>query len=181
MMMKHKYKVLVLVLLVVVGVLVGCGQAGKAGKTGKTLQSTHTTFTMSGLPIQSLTHPGDYTITPVEDTPTTTIAKYQYPYPAVEQWHEVAVMSGWSEAEWPWVACVIFHESRGEAGHIAGLMQIKWSSHIDRITEMGGVRESLRDASFNLQVASAMYHEGQKGRPWHNSTAKCEREGVVAP
>lgn len=44
---------------------------------------------------------------------TAPLTTYQHPNPDVERWHSAAIHAGWSEAQWPVLACVIQGESHG--------------------------------------------------------------------
>ena len=34
--------------------------------------------------------------------------------PAADQWHDLALEVGWTQAQWPWLACIIERESHGD-------------------------------------------------------------------
>jgi hypothetical protein len=112
--------------------------------------------------------------------------RYTHWYPDVERWHDTALQNGWSEDEWPWLSCVIYHESRGDAhqdylGNY-GLISIVYATHTARVNRLGGMSyQSLWDPGFNLRVGSELFHEGQKGKPWRHATSSCGRLGFPVP
>lgn len=111
----------------------------------------------------------------------TTISTYRYPVAAIERWHTLALQNGWSEREWPWVACVIDHESDGDpnAGgyNDGGLMQIWYPAHTDR----GYTRLQMKEPAVSLRLGAIFFHEGQLGNPWKGATAECASRGFALP
>lgn len=80
---------------------------------------------------------------------------------AVGRWHDLAIQVGWTEAQWPTVACIIHRESRGQpnahnSAGATGLMQILQRYH-------PGV--NLYDPATNLRTGLKLYRL-RGWQPW---------------
>lgn len=86
-----------------------------------------------------------------------------------DQWHDLAMAVGWTEAQWPVLRCIISRESRGIASaknpnsSATGLLQIIASYHRGH---------DLYNPEVNLQVGLEMYNDvGWK--PWYYKPKPC--------
>ena len=113
----------------------------------------------------------------------TTLPAYVHPDPNVERWHALALSVGWPEAEWAWLSCVVFRESRGmpdayngrDRDRSYGLAQLNtkgalWGWYVALgLTD----RAQLFDPTTNLSAARAMFRQyGRK--PWRADRGSCE-------
>jgi hypothetical protein len=94
----------------------------------------------------------------------------------VERWHQAALQAGWSESQWPKLACVINRESRGNplsrTGHYFGLLQIN-NGALGYIQQAGGSSVwDLFDGPMNLRVGYRMYL-ARGWSPWSSTTGGC--------
>lgn len=89
------------------------------------------------------------------------------------QWHDLAVVAGWTEAQWPKVSCIIQRESGGDPNarsrtRDSGLMQIN-DMHVGWMRADGIIssRFDLFDPLTNLQAAHALFvRSGGSFGPW---------------
>lgn len=94
----------------------------------------------------------------------------------VERWHSLAIQAGWTEAQWPKLACIINRESRGNplsntSGHW-GLLQIHTGT-LGYIQQAGGTNIwQLFDPAMNLAVGYRMFLARGWG-PWASTTGGC--------
>ena len=89
----------------------------------------------------------------------------------VDGWHDVAIASGWSEAMWPWVRCVIRGESNGDPNALninartgdysLGLMQLNTRGSLWGWYKDHGLvdRAQLFDPYMNLHMAHVLFYE----------------------
>ena len=136
------------------------------------------TAPVSGLPAAAVaTQPA----APV--APRTTLPAYQHPDPNVERWHALALSVGWPEAEWAWLSCVVFRESRGmpdayngrDRDRSYGLAQLNTKGALWGWFVAQGLtdRAQLFDPTTNLYAARAMFLQfGRK--PWRADRGSCE-------
>lgn len=85
-----------------------------------------------------------------------------------DQWHDLAIQVGWTEAQWPTVRCIISRESNGRpevsnSAGATGLMQILQRYH-------PGV--NLFDPATNLATGLKLY-QLRGWQPWHHPTKPC--------
>jgi hypothetical protein len=122
-------------------------------------------------------------------TPTTTIepARYHHPVEDVDRWYESAIAAGWSEADWPRLACVIHRESRGNpAAHNPrypddsyGLIQLNMRAHRKWVGPLvGGDFNRLFNGYTNLSIGRTLFDKavgyyGNGWRPWFASNGSC--------
>lgn len=106
-------------------------------------------------------------------------------YDDVDRWHDTAIRVGWPETMWPWLACVMYRESRGDPtayngkdpGYGSfGLMQLnmgkgRWGTWRVYGPILGYDITTLYNPSVNLAVALDLYHRAKKARlrPWGRS------------
>jgi len=100
--------------------------------------------------------------------PTKASGTYKSKHPEVEQWHSLAIKAGWTEALWPNVACIIWRESRGQAGvqnsaGATGLMQVMRRY-------FPGV--NLKDPYTNLKIGKQLYNS-RGWKPWALAGSPC--------
>lgn len=94
---------------------------------------------------------------------------YSHYYPDVERWHSLALSVGWTEEQWPVLSCIMYRESRGQAGaknknsSATGLLQILASNQ-------PGV--DLYNPQTNLTVGLRMY-ENRGWQPWVSTAHPC--------
>lgn len=87
----------------------------------------------------------------------------------IEQWHDLALSVGWTEAEWPKLSCIMWRESRGIAAaknrhsSASGLLQIL-ASHFHGV--------DLFDPATNLATGRAMFNLRHWG-PWASTVNGC--------
>ena len=126
---------------------------------------------------------------PMQVAPATTVepARYHHPSSDVDRWYESAIAAGWSEADWPRLACVIHRESRGNpAAHNPrypddsyGLIQLNMRAHRDWVGPLvGGDFTRLFNGFVNLKTGRTLYdmavgYYGNGWRPWFASDGSC--------
>lgn len=113
-------------------------------------------------------------------TPPTTTTIPQGSLGDPDGWHDYAIAAGWSEAEWPWVRCVIRGESNGDPNALninartgdysLGLMQLNTRGSLWKWYQEHGitVREWLFDPFTNLHTALILRNEMRAAHqyPW---------------
>ena len=116
--------------------------------------------------------------------PTTTVAPtYTHPDPNVERWHALALAVGWPEAEWEWLWCVAWKESRGmpEAYNgrgrddSRGILQENGKGDLWGWYVAQGLTDpdQLFDPATNLRMGRRLFD--QYGRqPWAADRGSCE-------
>jgi hypothetical protein len=122
---------------------------------------------------------------------------YVHPNPEVEQWHHAALVAGWTEDEWPVVACIMQHPEHTDIGESMGrpwvvntllndrsygLMQLNTRGSLFRWYQSQGLRyrEDLLDALTNMRFAkvlseynaSASWADYDKWAPWRGSWSR---------
>lgn len=104
--------------------------------------------------------------------------------PAVERWHDVAMLAGWEEADWQWLSCVISRETgrtgdpglhNGEgADDSYGLMQLNMKAHKKWVLPLvEGDPTKLYDPLTNLSLAKFLFDQSGKG-PWRANKRSCK-------
>jgi peptidoglycan hydrolase-like protein with peptidoglycan-binding domain len=89
--------------------------------------------------------------------------------PGADQWHDLAISVGWTEAQWPTVRCIIGRESNGRpevsnSAGATGLMQIL-QSHRPGM--------NLKDPATNLRVGLEMYNARGGWGDWFHPSKPC--------
>jgi len=147
------------------------------------------TAPVSGLPAAAVATLPAAPVVPREATSQSPVAEpstlptYQHPDPNVERWHGLALSVGWPEAEWQWLSCVVFRESRGmpdayngrDRDRSYGLVQLNTKGALWGWFVALGLtdRAQLFDPTTNLYAARAMFL--QFGRqPWAADRRSCE-------
>jgi len=142
------------------------------------------TAPVSGLPAAAVATMPAVPVVPRTTLPApTTLPAYQHPDPNVERWHALALTVGWPEAEWPWLSCVVFRESRGMPDAYNGRGPDR-SYGLTQLNTKGALwgwfmalgltdRAQLFDPTTNLYAARAMFLQfGRK--PWRADRGSCE-------
>lgn len=83
----------------------------------------------------------------------------------VDRWHDLALQSGWDEARWPWLRCVIARESRGNPDAFNGsgpdrsygLMQINAKAWSSKMRAFASTEAAFFDPGINLRFALWLY------------------------
>lgn len=145
------------------------------------------TAPVSGLPAAAVATMPAATVVPRTTTTiaaaTTTVPTYQHPDPNVERWHDLALTVGWPDAEWQWLSCVVWRESRGmpdayngrNRDRSYGLVQTNTKGALWGWFVALGLtdRAQLFDPTTNLYAARAMFLQfGRK--PWAADRGSCE-------
>lgn len=169
-------------LLAILAVLPACAIPAADAAPGNTAP-------VSGLPAAAVATMPAAPVAPRTTTTTTTIATtttvpaYTHPDPNVERWHALALTVGWLEAEWPWLSCVVFRESRGMPDAYNGRGPDR-SYGLTQLNTKGALwgwfmalgltdRAQLFDPTTNLYAARAMFLQfGRK--PWAADRGSCE-------
>lgn len=90
-----------------------------------------------------------------------------------DQWYDLAMQVGWTDAQWPVLRCIISRESRGietaknPSSSATGLLQILARYYPG---------ENLYDGETNLRVGLALY-QSSGWRPWRYPPKPCYGEG----
>ncbi len=120
-------------------------------------------------------------------TPTVGPARYQHPVEDVDRWYESAIAAGWSEADWPRLACIIHRESRGEAtahnprypDDSYGLIQLNMRAHRKWVGPLvGGDFDRLFNGYTNLKTGRTLFdmavgYYDNGWQPWNASKGSC--------
>lgn len=142
------------------------------------------TAPVSGLPAAAVATMPAVPVVPRTTLPApTTLPAYVHPDPNVERWHALALSVGWPEAEWAWLSCVVFRESRGmpdayngrDRDRSYGLAQLNTKGALWGWFVAQGLtdRAQLFDPTTNLYAARAMFLQyGRK--PWRADRGSCE-------
>jgi hypothetical protein len=137
---------------------------------GDTLQTVARYQTVNGLFADGIVGPRTQDALGCTDTPVAPST--------ANGWHDLALSVGWTEADWPWLSCVIDRESHGQPDayngrnqdRSYGLVQLNTKGSLWRWFTAQGLtsREQLFDPATNLFVARIMFSE--RGRqPWGGS------------
>lgn len=154
------------------------------GKFGPRTQSVVTSFQrMSGLHVDGIV--GPQTQRALKCGVTVDVGTPPVPAPggdAVGRWREVALSAGWSDAEWPWLSCVINRESKGDQtayngrgnDRSYGLTQLNTKGSLWSWFVKQGLTspQQLLDGYTNLRIAKIMYNQFGKN-PWRSSSKPC--------
>jgi len=164
-------------LLAILAVLPACAIPAADASPGNTAP-------VSGLPAAAVATLPATPVVPRTTLPApTTLPTYTHPDPNVERWHALALSVGWLEAEWQWLSCVVFRESRGmpdayngrDRDRSYGLVQLNTKGALWGWFVALGLtdRAQLFDPTTNLYAARAMFL--QFGRqPWAADRRSCE-------
>ena len=142
------------------------------------------TAPVSGLPAAAVATEPAAPVVPRTTLPApTTLPAYVHPDPNVERWHELALAVGWPDTEWPWLSCVIWHESRGmpDAYNGRGLddsrsllqMNVKGSLWGWYVAQGLADPDQLFDPATNLRMGRLLFEQFGR-RPWAADRGSCE-------
>lgn len=119
--------------------------------------------------------------------PPPPVDRYHHHDANVDRWYESAIAAGWSESDWPRLACVIHRESRGDpAAHNPrhpddsyGLIQLNMRAHRKWVGPLvGGDFTLLLNGYTNLTTGRTLFdmavgYYGNGWRPWFASNGSC--------
>ena len=164
-------------LALVLAVLAGCTLAPADAAPTQTAP-------VSGLPAAAVATQPAAPVVPRTTLPApTTLPAYVHPDPNVERWHALALSVGWPDTEWPWLSCVIWHESRGmpDAYNGRGLddsrsllqMNVKGSLWGWYVAQGLADPDQLFDPATNLRMGRLLFEQFGR-RPWAADRGSCE-------
>lgn len=119
---------------------------------------------LSGSPASAPTLPS-----PVSNAPKApSVPTYNGGATGADQWHNLALNVGWTEAQWPHVRCIISRESNGIPSVVnsigaTGLMQILARYYPG---------QNLKDPRVNLTIGLQLYNS-RGWQPWYHPTKPC--------
>lgn len=115
-------------------------------------------------------------------TDTTVVVADSAPDP-VKRWHDLAIQSGWDEARWPWLSCVIARESHGDPNaynlsttdRSYGLTQLNARAWHGRMVEFAGTEQAFFDPAINLRFALWLY-DVSGPQNWRSRSNPCPND-----
>ena len=142
------------------------------------------TAPVSGLPAAAVATMPAAPVVPRTTLPApTTLPAYVHPDPNVERWHALALSVGWPEAEWAWLSCVVFRESRGmpdayngrDRDRSYGLAQLNTKGALWGWYVAQGLADpdQLFDPATNLRMGRLLFEQFGR-RPWAADRGSCE-------
>jgi hypothetical protein len=121
-------------------------------------------------------------------TTTTVPLRWHHTEPNVDRWYNAAIAAGWTEEQWPRLACIIYRESRGEPDALNigpvdnsyGLIQANMLAHRKLALDTFGsnYRTILHDGPSNLYFGRILFdlavgYYGDGWRPWIANDGSC--------
>ena len=142
------------------------------------------TAPVSGLPAAAVATEPAAPVVPRTTLPApTTLPAYVHPEPNVERWHALALAVGWPEAEWPWLSCVVYRESRGLPDAYNGrgpdrsisLLQLNVKGSLWGWYAAQGLTDpdQLFDPATNLRMGRLLFEQYDR-KPWRADRGSCE-------